>query len=470
MKRFVKKLLFLIILSGGLFFILPIFTWGKEQPLLKIFDGENLVKIKEFPILGPNLKWSLSLAVGDLDGDGIDEIIIGAPRGERPEVFVYREDGSLLAKFLAYSQDFYGGVKVSVGDLDGDGKKEIITGAGFGGGPHIRVFDGIGQPKINFGFFAFDKNLRNGINVGAGDTNGDGKDEIIAGSGEMAEPKVKIFDQNGAVLSEFSPQNILKWGGVNVSSIDLGGDGISEILIAGGWGNSPEVQIVRADGSLINKFLAYSLNFRGGVNLASVDIDGDGKEEIVTGASQTGGPHVRIFDGYGNLKKEFFAFDKNFRGGVLANPGRFNSGKNVIVTLPARINPDGRSDLYKYIEIDISKQELKFYQNGFEFGKYPVSTGTFQMPTPLGTFRIFYKSLVEYSNAYNLYMPHFMQFTRGGAGIHGLPYWKTAKGIIYEGVNHLGLRVSHGCVRLPLDAAEKIYHWVNLGTTVIVHP
>ncbi len=464
------KFLILIILNSGLFFSLPFSVWGKEQPLLKIFDGENLLEIKEFPILRPDLKWMFSLATGDIDGNGIDEVIIGAPRGEKPEVMVYREDGSISLKFLAYDQNFTGGVKVSVGDFDGDGKKEIITGAGFGGGPHIRVFDSNGEPKIIYGFFAFDQNLRNGVNVGAGDINGDGRDEIIAGSGEGIEPKIRIFNQAGEILSEFSPQNISKWGGVNVTSVDLGSDGINEILAAGGWGNIPEVQIYRTDGSLINRFLAYSSHFRGGINLTSADIDSDGKKEIIAGALPPGGPHIRIFDGYGNLKKEFFAFDRNFRGGVLVSAGKFNGAKNTIVVMPARVNPDGRSDFYKYIEIDISRQKLKFYQNGFELGEYPVSTGTFQMPTPLGAFRIFYKSLVEYSNSYNLYMPHFMQFTKGGAGIHGLPYWKTARGIIYEGVNHLGLRVSHGCVRLPLDAAEKIYHWASLGTAVIVQP
>lgn len=460
------KLLFLIILTGGLFFIFPASVWGKEKPLLRIFDEKNLVK--EFPVLEENLTGPLSLVVADLDGDKIDEIIIGSPAGGEPEVSVYREDGSLFIRFLVYNSNFRGGVKVSAGDLDGDGKKEIITGAGFGGGPHVRAFDSKGQPTI--GFFAFDQNLRNGVNVGAGDINGDGKDEIIAGSGEEANPQIKIFDRSGSFLFEINLQNISKWGGVNVASIDLGGDGIDEILAAGGWSSLPEIQILRADGSLINKFLAYNQNFRGGANLTSADVDGDGKEEIITGAGQTGGPHVRVFDGYGNLEKEFFAFDKNFRGGVLVSAGKFEDGKNKIITLPARINPEGRTDLYKYTDIDISEQRLRFYQNGFELGEYPVSTGTLIMPTPLGTFKIFYKSPVEYSKTYNLYMPHFMQFTKSGAGIHGLPYWETPNGKVYEGTNHLGLRVSHGCVRLPLLAAEKVYQWANFDTAVIVHP
>ena len=67
-------------------------------------------------------------------------------------------------------------------------------------------------------------------------------------------------------------------------------------------------------------------------------------------------------------------------------------------------------------------------------------------------------------------MPYWMQFTGQGHGLHGLPYWRLrGGGVIKEGENHLGIRVSHGCVRLSWEDAEKVYNWASNGTPIIIH-
>ena len=62
-------------------------------------------------------------------------------------------------------------------------------------------------------------------------------------------------------------------------------------------------------------------------------------------------------------------------------------------------------------------------------------------------------------------MPYWMAFDNRGYGLHELPEWP---GGYKEGASHLGHRVSHGCVRLGVGAAKKLYDWAEVGTLVIV--
>jgi hypothetical protein len=69
--------------------------------------------------------------------------------------------------------------------------------------------------------------------VAAGDVNGDGKDEIIAGSGQGTIPRVRIFDGRGVMLREFMLDDEVSSTGVFVSVSDIDGDGMPEILAEG---------------------------------------------------------------------------------------------------------------------------------------------------------------------------------------------------------------------------------------------
>lgn len=120
----------------------------------------------------------------------------------------------------------------------------------------------------------------------------------------------------------------------------------------------------------------------------------------------------------------------------------------------------------KYIDIDLASQTLTIFEDGKSLGKYKVSTGKYSMPTPKGSFTILNKIKRAYSSSYNLWMPYWMAFTKMGHGIHELPEWP---GGIKEGESHLGIPVSHGCVRLGVGPAERVYHWADIGTPVIVH-
>ncbi len=136
----------------------------------------------------------VAIAAGDVNGDGVMDAVIGAGQGGGPRVRVFDgKTGNVHHDFFAYDTSFRGGVTVALADLNRDGYSEIIAGAGDGGGPHVRVFDGQSGRLINQ-FFAYDPDFRGGVRVAAGDLNGDGVAEIITGTGPGGGPVLAVFD------------------------------------------------------------------------------------------------------------------------------------------------------------------------------------------------------------------------------------------------------------------------------------
>ena len=118
----------------------------------------------------------------------------------------------------------------------------------------------------------------------------------------------------------------------------------------------------------------------------------------------------------------------------------------------------------KYIDISISNQVMTLFEDGIEDNSFLISSGTYGMPTPLGTFSVRSKRRNVWSS-YGLWMPYSMNFY-GGYFIHELPYWPSG---YREGTNHLGIRVSHGCIRLGIGPAEYVYNWSEIGTLIYIH-
>lgn len=268
--------------DGGL---VQVFDAGGGGPLLQPY--------------GSGFSGGVRVAVGDLDGDGVGEIITGNGPGTVALVRVF--DGlSLrpLAEILPFGPNFLGGVQVAAGDVDGDGRADIIVGSGAGGGGVVRIFDGPTRaPRRSF--VAFDT-ADGGVNVAAGDLTGDGRDDIVVGAGAGGGPQVKVFDgRDGRLERALAPFANGFGGGITVAAGDIDGDGRAD-LVAGtdadpsaGSHGGPQVKVFSgADHTLLAELRPYGTDFQGGVRVATSDLDGDGRADLLTVPGNQGASRV----------------------------------------------------------------------------------------------------------------------------------------------------------------------------------
>ncbi|MBI2426328.1 MAG: VCBS repeat-containing protein [Candidatus Kerfeldbacteria bacterium] len=193
--------------------------------------NENGTLRKEFYPYGNVFTGNVLFDAGDLDGDGHQEIVTGTGQRGGTQVRIFNADGTLKnAGFFAYAKQIRTGVRIAVGDVNGDGKDEIVTGPGEGGGPHIRVFDGNGKPVV-LGFFAYDPRIRIGVNMAVGDVDHDGQAEIVTGAGPGGGPHVRIFNRFGTLENPgFFAYDKSSRRGMRVAIQDVDDDGFEEIL------------------------------------------------------------------------------------------------------------------------------------------------------------------------------------------------------------------------------------------------
>ncbi len=453
------------------FFIIPLFSVFAEQSysLIKAFHPYTQEVLKSF--IYPYQNYYFDIASIDLGGDGISEYVVANGQGEKSYLTIFDKDGAEVNRFMVRLEDYSQGLNIATGDLNNDGHGEIITSGYAGKEPNVKIFDGFGRPMFNLGFYPYGQDYKSSVSIATFDVNGDNNLEIVTGTGPGAKPEVKVFNRYGQNMGiDFFPNNFSEEAGINVSGIDLGGDGIGEILISSKRGYKPQVAIYRTDGSLIRESLAYKENFLGGVNITNYDINNDGKDEILVGAGFGAGPHVRVMNGYGQDLLDFYAYDQNFIGGVKVAKGDINNDQiEEIITISER-SPENLNNLEKYIDINVTEQKFRYWEQGFLLGEFLTSSGKPSTPTRLGEFQVISKHPVAWGGlvGQTWKMPYFIGFYKSSGlenGIHELPFingWR-------EGGRSLGHAVSHGCVRLAIGPAEEVYNWVNLGDKVIVH-
>ncbi len=299
------------------------------------------------------VNFGLETACGDLDGDGVDEIVAGpgpAP-SFAPQIRAFDPLGGPLVdgSTLAFSHSGYGAL-IACGDLDGDGADELAAcpgpGPSYGAVVSLHSYQGGGPgwarlPGIPV-FFAYGPAVSGGARPAFGDLDGDGRDELVTAPGALA--------ANGAHIRGWRPGeggmiplpqvNFLAYGpnhgyGAQLACGDLDGDGRDELVTAPGPGEGygPKIRVWKLSGTesgveLVAELLADLPGGRG-ARIACGDLDGDGRDELVASAGPdsdasslvrawrlAGSSLVRV-DGVG-----FHAYQQN-GGGVVLAVGRF---------------------------------------------------------------------------------------------------------------------------------------------------
>jgi len=267
------------------------------------------------------------------------EIVTGAEPGSVPRVRGLTRAGvPTTTDFLAYASSFTGGVFVALGNLGSPGSPLIVTGSGPGIRAEVRAFH-IDGSSAGASFYPYGS-FSGGARIAVCDVDGDGTDEIISVPGPGNRPLVAVWrlgSQKTTKLFSFSAGLSSNTRGLFVACGDFDGDGASEIAVGYDQGGTPEVRVYRVVGTkvtLITSFLAYEPSFKGGVRVTTADVDGDGLAEIITAPGPGGDPVVRAF------RVAFDGEDPDFTGGLFVAGGQRNPlGGVAVMTSPGPGGP-----------------------------------------------------------------------------------------------------------------------------------
>jgi hypothetical protein len=299
---------------------------------------------------------------------------VGSGTGGPPRVQVYDTGtGQKVVDFLAFESTFTGGVTTAFGDVNNDGFPDLIVGAGQGGGPRVRIFNGAlltsgfnpGAPgSVIADFFAYEDSQRGGVFVAAGNFDGTLNSSVVVGAGPGGGPRVRILSgqsitTQGVLFTSFGPTDRIAdffayestfRNGVTVAANPVPGiSGFSDLVTAPGLGGSPRVRVLSGvainggrtaftsfgTNDTIADFFSGDPNSRSGLFVASADVSGDGLGDIITGTGPGLPGLVTVYDGAA-VRNKRLTFNGGAPGDVVNQfaplPG-YSNGVTVGTTL-----------------------------------------------------------------------------------------------------------------------------------------
>lgn len=255
--------------------------WTAE---VKLYDGASPGPVPALLASGTvygDFTGGMFVATGDLSGDGHADVILapdagalpGFPDVAPPLLVVSGADGALLGAAWPYGTESAGGVRVAAGDVNGDGLADLVIVPGPGRKSLVLVFSGTGL--LLQGFLAYDGSYTGGAFVAVGDVTGDGRADFVVGSEAGSGPvsTVRLFDSSAEGAAPAPLRQITPYAGytgeVHVALADTDGDSDYEIITGPGSGQGPRVKSFdHLSGAEVESFFAYGASFLGGVHVA----------------------------------------------------------------------------------------------------------------------------------------------------------------------------------------------------------
>ncbi|QEL18788.1 FG-GAP repeat domain-containing protein [Limnoglobus roseus] len=296
---------------------------------VNVYESGTNALLTTFQPFGQAYTGGVSVATGDVTGDGIDDVVVGALNGSS-RVKIY--DGAtqaVVANFETHPGTTAGAF-VALGDVTGDGRIDLVVGANRGS--IVQIYRGQDLTQANPTPVAqlqpFGAPYNGGVRVAVGDVNGDHIADIIAAPGVGGSAVVNVYtttaawgDTPGSMyrskLSTISVGGTGDRGGVFVSAADMDGDGKADIAVGRVVSGRATVTVYKGDRPQVRllQSFGYTSTEPGGVPVSLRDLDGDGHAELIVGGG-AGTSQVRVLNRFGALERSFMAFPPNYQGGV----------------------------------------------------------------------------------------------------------------------------------------------------------
>ncbi|MGL6072827.1 MAG: SdrD B-like domain-containing protein [Fimbriiglobus sp.] len=300
---------------------------GNGGPRVQVYDAVSNSLLQDFFVYEVTFTGGVRVASADVTGDGIDDLVVVPGKGGGPRVRVLNGvDGAEVYNYFSYEPSFVDGLYVAAGDVDGDGFADIVTGTSPGGGPRVTVFSGR-TGVIIADYFAFDSDFTGGVRVGVGDTNGDGIAEIFTAQGPGGNNTVRVWGGGTfRLLTQFDALGQPDYtGGLYVSGSVAGLNGISDIIVGTGVAfPTPSIRIFdgRSQGlkAELEAFPSSDAAFPYSSEVRAIGIDrnGDNVPDLAIASGPGSPPRLRFVDGlnYRQIGDELQPFEIGFLGGI----------------------------------------------------------------------------------------------------------------------------------------------------------
>lgn len=279
------------------------------NPIFRIIDPKTHKVFRQVLAFNIRDRHGVNVAVGDLDGDHVPDVAAGTGAGTDAQVKLFSKTGQELAHFNPYSTSRRTGVAVAVADINGDGKDELLTIPATGTSqlrafqynPETKKFTALAQT------FVYNKRETNGFTLATGDLNNDGRADVVVAPrtrGRSVTVMTLEGENNLRRLSSFRPYPTLFRSGLTVTVGDINGDGRQDIMTAAGPGYYTDVRVFDYQGHMLTSFRPTSRTYLGGITMSTLDVNSDGVDELITGTYQNGLPGLRYYH-YSGLTKRF---------------------------------------------------------------------------------------------------------------------------------------------------------------------